>query len=611
MSPAVRGGFEELFGAGFAEVRVHEDALPQAASGAGRIACAHGSDLAFAPGAYVPGSGWGREIIGHELAHVLQQRYGRVRPGGFDPALEAEAIEAGRRVAGGRPVRIPGGPRRGRGHGRAVAQFYAVHPAAPGAPFVVAGGGAHHAPVQAHDSFIGQVKAGGGSSFMTGAPPTVRLAATNPAAVTLRVSGNNEIAIEDCDLGLRQPKCFYATQAVIDASNNRLTLVGSAFRLVRDPVGPNQQRITVGGNTLYRVLPQDVASGVTGTAMQCVQPCNQMIAQVIGEPAPVPRFETDPHVPPAHLIEYNVARALVPPPLPAAIDGSSALAAANTARPIAVAYGAAAHAPTPAFTGLLQQYGINQFAAPGVGEGYLTAALTDVVPGAALTQGTYPTHTDHYRPVGGLDPVLLSSRSWGDHWAGVVAADGTDVVTLENYARNGEDGVAGADARYYFQMYQTDPAAAGTTWHTAWTSTPMVAIPAPVPVVAGPHLAPTHQPATPGVRSFANPITLRMARAETRWDTIANALYGGVAVNTIKNDHNLIPLAADADAEIRQVLKGLRYANVRLAAQEKGDPARIHSWALALNNAVALHRFEENTQALLRTHGRIIALLAL
>ena len=263
---------------------------------AGRIACAHGSDLAFAPGAYVPDSGWGREIIGHELAHVLQQRYGRVRPGGFDPVLEAEAMEAGRRVAGSQPVRIPGGPRRGRGHGRAVAQFYAVHPAAPGAPFVVAGGGAHHAPVQAHDSFIGQVKAGGGSSFMTGAPPTVRLAATNPAAVTLRVSGNNEIAIEDCDLGLRQPKCFYATQAVIDASNNRLTLVGSAFRLVRDPVGPNQQRITVGGNTLYRVLPQDVASGVTGTAMQCVQPCKHNIhklhLQIMALPVGAQLWET-------------------------------------------------------------------------------------------------------------------------------------------------------------------------------------------------------------------------------------------------------------------------------------------------------------------------------
>ncbi|MEV4556254.1 DUF4157 domain-containing protein [Kitasatospora sp. NPDC049285] len=611
MAAGTRRGFEELFGAGFAEVRLHEGYL----GADGPVACAHGTDLAFAPGWYDPGTALGREVIGHELAHVLQQRYGRVRPAGQDPAadaaLEAEATAAGRRIARGLPVRIPGVPRRagGRVHATAVTQHYTVHPAGGAAPFVVVGGGAHHAPVQPQDSFIGQVKAGGGSSFMTAGPaPVVRLASTNPAAVTLRVSANSQIAIEDCDLGLRQPKCFYATQAVVTASNDRLALIGSDYRLVADPVGPNQRRITIGGNTLLRVLPQNVAVPAVGLAVTGPQQCNLMIEHVIGQTAPVPRFENDPHVPPAHLIEYNVARALLTAPLPPPIDVSTPLNAANTGRTIAAAYGAAAHAPTAAFTGLLQTFGLNQFAAPGVGEGFLTSGLTDVAPGVALVQGGYPTHTDHYRPVGGANPVLLASRSWGDHWAGVVAADGSDVVTLENYARNAEDGVGGHDSRYYFQLYQTDPAAAGTTWHAAWTTVPMAAIPPPVPVVAPPHPAPTHQPVTPGVRSFANPITLRVARPEARWDAIADTLYAAVALNTIKDDHNLVGPAPDAHTEILNVLKGLRYANVRLAAAQNGDPGRTAAWLLALHNAVAAHRWEGNIQALLYTYGRMLAL---
>ncbi|MER5863219.1 DUF4157 domain-containing protein [Kitasatospora sp. NPDC002040] len=612
MTAGVRRGFEELFGVGFAEVRVHQGGL----RAAGPVACAHGADLAFAPGAYDPTTAAGREVIGHELAHVLQQRYGRVRPAGQDPVadaeLEAEAVRAGRRIARGLAVRIHGAPRRAgaRAYAPAVTQFYTVHAAGLGAPFVVVGGGAHNAPVNPQDSFIGQVKAGGGASFMTaGAAPVVRLASTNPAGVTLRVSANNRIAIEDCDLSGRQPKCFYATQAVVTASNQRLTLIGSNYRLVADPVGPTQRRITIGGNTLLRVLPQNVAVGTTGLGTTGPQQCNLMIEHVIGQTAPGPRFENDPHVPPAHLIEYNVARALLPLPHPPAIDVSSPINAANTGRVIAAAYGAAAHAAGAVFTGQLQHYGLNQYAAPGVGEGFLTSGLTDIVAGVALVQGGYPTHTDHYRPVGAVNPVLLANRSWGDHWAGVVAADGTDVITLENYARNAEDGVAGHDSRYYFQLYQTDPAAAGDTWHTAWTTTPMAAIPAPVPAVAPPHLAPTHQPVTPGVRSFANPITLRVARPETRWNAIADTLYAAVALNTIKDDHNLVGPAPDAHTELINVLKGLRYANVRLAANNHGDPARTAAWLLALHTAVANpNRHEGNVQALLHTHGRMMAL---
>ncbi|OPC77587.1 hypothetical protein B4N89_44680 [Embleya scabrispora] len=610
MAPGVRGGFEELFGTGFAGVRIHEGILGEGGFGTRRAACAHGADVAFGPGDYDPYSARGRELIGHELAHVLQQRYGRVRPGGPAAALEAEAIAAGRRIALGLPVRIPGAPRPGTGRGRAVTQFYTPHAAGGGAPFVVVGG-AHHAPVQPQDSFIVQAKAPGGQSFMTGgAAPVVRLEATDPAAVTLRVSDNQRMAVEHCDLGLRQPKCFYATQAIVDASNARLALINSRFRLVADPPGPNQRRITIGANTLLRVLPRNHVSGVTGLAMQCNQPCNEMVSHVIAAPFPAPRFENDPHVPPHHMIEYHVARALLPPPQPPVLDDTSLVTVADTARTIASAYGAAAHAPTPGFTADLRTFGLNDHVAPAVGEAFLTVGLVVTAPTVGLAQGSYPTQTDFYRPTAlGVNPVLLSSRTWGDHWAGVVAADGSDVITLENYARNAEDAIPSPDERYYFQMYQTDPAAPGTTWHTAWTTVPMIPIPAPIPVVPAPHPAPTHQPATPGVRSFANPLTMRVTGPVTRWNTIADTLYGAVATNTIWDAYGNIAGAADADAEIREVLKGLRYANVQLGLADRGSKVRNDAWVLALTHAVAAARFPENVQALLHTHERVVRLV--
>ena len=108
---ALRGALESALGADFSAVRVHEG--PQAAA-VGAVAFAAGSQLVFAPGRYQPGSASGRRLIAHELAHVVQQRAGRVRNplGGVavveDRALEVEAhrlaatASAGLRTARGK-----------------------------------------------------------------------------------------------------------------------------------------------------------------------------------------------------------------------------------------------------------------------------------------------------------------------------------------------------------------------------------------------------------------------------------------------------------------------------------------------------------------------------
>jgi len=100
LPPAVRQKMESFFGTSFADVRVHVG--PQAAA-IGALAFTRGSHIHFAPGQYDPHLPRGQRILGHELAHVVQQRAGRVRnPFGAgvavvrDPRHEAEAGRASR-----------------------------------------------------------------------------------------------------------------------------------------------------------------------------------------------------------------------------------------------------------------------------------------------------------------------------------------------------------------------------------------------------------------------------------------------------------------------------------------------------------------------------------
>lgn len=95
LPPAVQTKMEHALGHSFSDVRVHEG--PQAKS-VGALAYTRGTDLHFAPGRYSPATHEGQKILGHELAHVVQQKAGRVAvpkgpgaPVNANPALEAEA----------------------------------------------------------------------------------------------------------------------------------------------------------------------------------------------------------------------------------------------------------------------------------------------------------------------------------------------------------------------------------------------------------------------------------------------------------------------------------------------------------------------------------------
>lgn len=75
LDSATRGFFERSMGADFRSVRVHDGAVADASARAVTAqAYTVGSDIVFARGRYAPGNRDGRELLAHELVHVLQQR---------------------------------------------------------------------------------------------------------------------------------------------------------------------------------------------------------------------------------------------------------------------------------------------------------------------------------------------------------------------------------------------------------------------------------------------------------------------------------------------------------------------------------------------------------
>src|SRR6266571_2547810 len=71
---STRAFFEPRLGADLSAVRVHSDATAaRAASAVSARAFTLGPDIVFAKGAYAPNTSAGRELLAHELTHVVQQ----------------------------------------------------------------------------------------------------------------------------------------------------------------------------------------------------------------------------------------------------------------------------------------------------------------------------------------------------------------------------------------------------------------------------------------------------------------------------------------------------------------------------------------------------------
>ncbi|TAE72630.1 MAG: DUF4157 domain-containing protein [Bacteroidetes bacterium] len=101
----VQGKMESTMGADFSDVKIQTNS--QKASDMGAHAFAQGNEVHFAQGKFDPNSKTGQSLIGHELAHVKQQREGRVKadtmlgktPVNTSNALESEADVLGAKAA--------------------------------------------------------------------------------------------------------------------------------------------------------------------------------------------------------------------------------------------------------------------------------------------------------------------------------------------------------------------------------------------------------------------------------------------------------------------------------------------------------------------------------
>lgn len=106
----VQAKMEDSFGQDFSDVNIHRNSSEAKEMNA--LAYTQGTDIHFAPGQFNPDSTKGQELIGHELAHVVQQKQGRVKSTiqekgkgiNEDSALEREADTMGAKAANGQPT---------------------------------------------------------------------------------------------------------------------------------------------------------------------------------------------------------------------------------------------------------------------------------------------------------------------------------------------------------------------------------------------------------------------------------------------------------------------------------------------------------------------------
>jgi hypothetical protein len=101
LDPGIREQMSSTLGDSFADVRVHHDTLASTlAQSVQARAFTTGADIFFARGEYAPSGAAGRELLAHELTHVVQQRgapvTGEMRVSTPGDALEREAERVAR-----------------------------------------------------------------------------------------------------------------------------------------------------------------------------------------------------------------------------------------------------------------------------------------------------------------------------------------------------------------------------------------------------------------------------------------------------------------------------------------------------------------------------------
>jgi hypothetical protein len=355
--------------------------------------------------------------------------------------------------------------------------------------------------IRGENSFPSQIAVEG--SFLKDGKPDKVNAVLN-SNVSVRVSDNGEMAIQDSTLVHNQPKAFYASATVIAASRSGLQGVNSNIELQQ--TSDKQMRVLLSPtdeHTLHRVVPkngknsfwdftapqncQNMASNVTGRSSD-----QQMVVRS-GIPAARDLSPTLGYQLKATVVDeiHKAIAEIVADRMGTKTSDASLFGTAtetamqwndngvgqrNAVNQIAKEYVEALGNMTPTEARReLGALGINQYAIASVGEAYVTHSIAV---------------EDNKGKIKDFATRRSFVPKWSYHFAGVVARSGNDTVTLENYARGGEGiGNVGSDPRWYFQMYGSGT---GQSFHEASVQTggfanPITMVvsppPPPVPVV--------------------------------------------------------------------------------------------------------------------------------
>ena len=468
----LKSGIENLSGMGMDDVKVHYNSDKPASLQA--HAYAQGTDIHVAPGQ--------EKHLPHEAWHVVQQKQGRVKPTmqmkgnvnvNDDKGLEKEADVMGEKAFNTLSKNILHNKSSSIANSKVI-QGYFLGAANTSVSSTVSQGQDR----QVDNSFRDPTDLTHSAIATSGSDPTL--------ANSLKISEDGKLAIENTN-GNRQAKIFFAEAGIVARSNKILLEKGSKYILqvataaaititdakgklhtleaIEPVLNPDQGKKSTPKKVASRLGGQQHGNAVDVEAT-CIAVAEAIMNKKYGYTA-----------------ELNVnLKKLGALSTMDAIQWAAVVADAMTKNGkrkngainedvIAQAYGIFVNQNPAAADKMAKKLGVNEFASPKVGESYISESMG--TPGATgitnwLVDDTGATDTDLMTN----DATVRGGKKrsgWGNHAGAVVATSAGNNITMENYARSGEDAaLKDSDKIFYFAMYGP-PSMPIQTWHATWS----------------------------------------------------------------------------------------------------------------------------------------------
>lgn len=424
----------QALGADFSGVRVHTgataDGLNQSLSAK---AFTTGSDIFFSHGSYNPGTHSGKQLLAHELTHVVQQGGGHgnnvqtkltVGPAGDHYEQEAdriaEQVTASPTMGAEAPVATA--PVEEEATAQRIMRWVG-----PNSDYEIG-----H-PVDARDAFTLNEDHVSVMPRTTGGAPGLGAgwATATPGKPPLKIADDGSMAINS---QAGEPREFYALPAVLDNSNAMLETAGSPVRLAR---AGNTITLDGAGAAMEQVMPRK-ADGVLPGAGQFVSltttTCRDVASYIMGNGGynfvklggdRVSGINTgDPTVIGG---SHGIAKSMVEDQPVEHTKQKAGEGRDSEGQQVGRNYGRMLGRGE--LNDQSEALGVNRFAKANIGEAYTTQRIEN--------DPTHSLRTDFSQDEHG---GTTHDFTWGYHFAAVVAESGdrADQITLENYNRSGD-----------------------------------------------------------------------------------------------------------------------------------------------------------------------------